>query len=118
MIRNDALKSLSQLSAENKDLAVKLCDREDCLRRLTALTAQLQCKHDQSKCKCKYMNEICNKLRVRNEELEMENEGLKDDLKEEKERVKCACKEMDRLQREKGQMEEEINSQKMDLNKK
>lgn len=71
-IQQKALGSVQQLTEINKNLMATLCDRENCLRKMSAATEKLKNEQQKSRCRCKFASNVCQKLRERNDELEKE----------------------------------------------
>lgn len=100
-IHQDAIESMQKVAAINNNLAVALCDKDSCLKKMNCVAVKLKTEQEKDRCRCKYASNICQKLRSKNEELEKEkreiileierikaeNEQLKNDVMECKNKI-------------------------------
>lgn len=80
IIQQQAIDSMQQVSTINKNLMVALCDRENCLRKVSGVAAKLKSEQERNRCRCKFASNVCEKLRERNEVLEQEKEKFLQDI--------------------------------------
>lgn len=79
-LQQQADQSVQQVMTINKNLTDTLCDKEACLKKMNEIAAKLKIEQDKEKCKCKFANNVCQKLQKRNEELEKERDTILQDI--------------------------------------